>query len=233
ATALTRGGGGSNGTATSITVTGGNAGCFGPATPQTNIPPEPDPLASFPAPSYSNSSCDYTNTSVNGVTTTLGPGVYCNGLKVGPSATVTFLPGTYVINGGGFTVTGHSTINGTGVSFYLTGTNKTYGPVSLAGDTTGSLTAPTSGPMESMLFFEDRTITAKATNTVSGGSTMTLEGSLYFPNDALNFTGNSSGTANYTILVAKTTNITGNSQINANLGSLLDGNPIKRVALAE
>src|SRR5262249_34429242 len=156
-------------------------------------------------------SCDYTNTQVNGVTTTLGPGVYCNGIKVGPSANVTFLPGTYVINGGGFTVNGHSTISGTSVTFYLTGTNKTYAGVNIAGDTSGSRTAPTSGPMESMLFFQDRTITANATNSISGGSTLSLEGSLYFPTEALTFSGGSVGTAEYTIIVAKTINITGNS----------------------
>src|SRR5262245_36755721 len=232
--ALNCGGGGASVTGTTITVTGscnGCASCSAPTT-ATNVPGEPDPLATFPAPSFSNS-CDFTNTQVNGVTTTLGPGVYCNGIKVRPSGNATFLPGTYVINGGGFTVNGHSTISGTGVTFYLTGTNKTYGGVSISGDTTGTLSAPTSGPMESMLFFQDRTITANVTNSITGGSTLNLEGTLYFPTEALTFSGGSVGTVNYTIIVAKTINITGNAMVNANLNSLQDGNPIRRVSLAE
>jgi hypothetical protein len=87
--------------------------------------------------------------------------------------------------------------------------------------------------MESMLFFQDRTITANVTNSVTGGSNLNLEGSLYFPTTSLTFAGGSVGTANYTIIVAKTINITGNSVVNANLNDLQDGTPIRRVALAE
>src|SRR5207249_10108719 len=113
--------------------------------------------------------CDYHNTMVNGVATTLGPGVYCGGITVGPSANVTFLPGTYVLmgdkTGGGLTVKGNSTVQGNGVTFYNTATAaKNFQPFSVTGGTVGSLSAPTSGPMESMLFFQDRTFTANVTN---------------------------------------------------------------------
>jgi len=104
---------------------------------------------------------------VNGKTTSLGPGVYCGGISASSGANVTFTPGTYVLNGGGLNVSAGSTLNGTSVTFYNTGDNKTFGRISISGGTMGSLTAPRSGPMEGMLFFQDRTITAKATNTRS------------------------------------------------------------------
>src|SRR5262249_58481997 len=130
----------------------------------------------------------YNNTHVNVKTATLGPGVYCTGIT-SPGGNVTFLPGTYVLDGGGLNVSAGSVLNGTNVTFYNTGTNKTFGPISISGGTTGSLSAPTSGPMEGMLFFQDRTITAKATNTLSGGTGLTYEGAFYFPTTALTFFG--------------------------------------------
>ena len=216
--------------AASTVVTGANNGCVGPATPRTNVPPEPDPLADRAGPTFSG--CDYNNTHVNGKVSTLGPGVYCGGITV-TGSTVTFLPGTYVLNGGGLNVSSNSILNGTNVTFYNTGDNKSFSPFSISGGTTGSLSAPTSGPMEGMLFFQDRTITAKATNTLSGGTGLTYEGAFYFPTSALTFSGGSISTANYTIIVADTINITGQSVINADFSSLQNGDPIKRVALAE
>ena len=236
-------GGGGNVVATSTTVTGGNSGCAGPATPQTSIPPSPDPLADRTDPctlgylqgkcTTCSKCCDYNNTHVNGKTTSLGPGVYCGGITVSNGGNATFTAGTYVLEGGGLNVSGQSSLNGTSVTFYNTGTNKTYGPISISGGTVGSLTAPTSGPMEGMLFFQDRTITSNATNMLSGQTTLSYAGVLYFPTTALSFSGGGSATAAYTILVADTITITGQSTINDDFSSLQDGDPIKRVALGE
>ena len=97
----------------------------------------------------------------------------------------------------------------------------------------GMLAAPTSGPMEGILFFQDRSITSSQTNTVSGGSTLSFEGALYFPTTPLNFSGNSSGSAAYTIIIAKTIDFSGLSNLRAGFGNLQNGNPIKKVALAD
>ena len=107
---------------------------------------------------------------------TLVPGVYCDGIKIGSSANVTFAAGVYVINGGGLQINGGggsgATVNGTGVTFYNTATSgHTYGRVDING-ATGTLSAPTSGPMEAMLFFQDRTITPSGSagnNVINGG----------------------------------------------------------------
>jgi hypothetical protein len=230
-TALNGNGTGSSVTGAAITVTGKYTGCCFSPDPRSDIPPEPDPLGDRAAPTFSG--CNYNDTHVTGTVTTLGPGVYCGGIQVSNGGNATLLPGTYVMDGGGFSVSGGSTINGAGVTIYNTATKaKDYDSVTISGDTTGSLTAPTSGPMEGMLFFQDRTITSKKTNSISGGANLTLEGALYFPTTDLNFSG-STAIDSYTILVAATINITGGSTINDSYGDLTDGNPLKTIALGE
>ena len=230
--AMNSSGGSSSVTATSIAVTGNVTGCCYSPTPQTGVPPEPDPFAQRAAPVFSG--CDYTKFKVTGGTKILTPGVYCDGIDITGGSTVTFSPGLYVLNGGGLSVSGNSTLNGTGVTFYNTASgSNAYKPVSISGGTIGTLSAPTSGPMEAMLFFQDRAIRSSQTNTISGGSTLNLAGAVYFLTTPLNFSGNSSGDAAYTILVASLITFTGASRLNADYGSLQNGDPITRVALAE
>ena len=232
--AMNSSGGSSTVTATSIAVTGNVTGCCYSPTPQTGVPPEPDPFAQRAAPAFS-SGCDYTNFKVNsGNPETLTPGVYCNGITLNAGSVVTFSPGLYVLNGGGLSVSGNAVMHGTGVTFYSTGSaSYAYKPVAITGGAVGTLSAPTSGPMEAMLFFQDRAIASKQTNTISGGSTLSLAGALYFPTTPLNFSGNSSGNAAYTIIVASTLTFTGASRLNADYGSLQNGDPIMKVALGE
>ena len=219
-------------TATSIAVTGNTAGCCYSPTPQTGVPPEPDPFAQRAAPVFSG--CDYTKFKVTGGTKILTPGVYCDGIDITGGSTVTFSPGLYVLNGGGLSVSGNAVMHGTGVTFYSTGSaSYPYKPVAITGGAVGTLSAPTSGPMEAMLFFQDRAIASKQTNTISGSSTLSLAGALYFPTTPLNFSGNSSGNAAYTIIVASTITFTGASRLNADYGSLQNGDPIMKVALGE
>jgi Flp pilus assembly protein TadG len=225
--------GGASVTGTEIAVAGNATGCCFSPTPQTDVPPEPDPLAGLAAPTFSG--CTYTNVNVPGGVRVLTPGVYCGGIKISGGANVTFMPGLYVLYGGGLNQSGGGTMNGTGVTFYNTGGDNPYAykPISISGGSAGKLSAPTSGPLEGILFFQDRSITSSQTNTVSGGSTLALEGVLYFPTTPINFSGGSTGGANYTIVVAQTLTFSGMSTFRANYNSLPEGNPIKRVALAE
>jgi len=220
-------------TATSIAVTGNTAGCCYSPTPTTGVPPEPDPLAGRAAPTVGG--CDYISKSISSATAILTPGVYCNGIVIsGGTSNVTFMPGTYILQGGGFRVSGGGTLNGAGVTFYNTG-NATYAynKVDISGGTMGTLSAPTSGPMEGMLFFQDRSITSGPTNAITGGSTLSLEGAIYFPTTPLTFTGGSSGSTGCSILVASTISFTGPSSLSASCTDFANGSPIKKVALAE
>lgn len=169
-------------------------------------------------------------------TVTLQPGSYFGGLAITGNAKVTFSPGTYALAGGGLSVTGNSTLTGSGVTFYDTSApGYAYGPIDLTGNETANLSAPTSGPLEGMLFFQDRSIPVGSTgSTVTGNSTSTLDGVVYFPTTSLKYTGNSSGSG-YTFLIADTIKITGNSSMTLgnNYSSLADGSPIKSSALYE
>jgi Flp pilus assembly protein TadG len=220
-----------------ITATGTQIGVVGnySFTGNINVSPTPitgmasvsDPLASLPEPSVG--SCTYTNYSQTGnLNLTISQGVYCGGITLVGNVNLILNPGTYIINGGGISVTGNSTITGAGVFIYLTGTSSTYKGVTITGNDQTTLSAPTSGTYAGILFFQDRTIssaTASANpNNLTGNASSLYEGTLYFPTTEIEYTGNSSST--YTILVAYTIDFTGNATIGNNYSSLANGSPI-------
>ena len=167
---------------------------------------------------------------------TLPPGRYYGGIKITGNANVTFSPGTYILAGGGLTVTGNSTLKGTGVTFYNTSaTGYAYAPINLAGNETANLSAPTSGTFEGFLFFQDPAISVGSAGlTVVGNSSSTFDGIIYSPTTAVTYVGNSSGSG-YTILIGYTITMTGNSSftVGNNYSSLANGAPIKSSALYE
>ena len=227
--------------ATSVAITGTYSGSCSTSDPsgcRTAVPPLPDPLAQLADPQFSG--CDFgepTPVKVSGGVVSLNPGVYCNGISITSGASVTFQPGVYILNGGGLSVNGNSTIQGSGVTFYNTARGKyVYAAVNLTGGTLGFLYAPTSGPTEGILFFQDRTITPKSsqsTNVIAGSSNLNFTGTFYFPTTDLTFSGGGQVSANYTIFVARTITVGGNTTLSANFSSLQDGNPIKKITLAE
>jgi len=239
ASALNAGSGAVFGTSVAVTGTySGSCSTSDPSGCRTGVPPQPDPLAQLADPQFSG--CDFgapNPVNVSGGVVTLNPGVYCNGISIGSGASVTFQPGVYILNGGGLSVSGNSTIQGTGVTFYNTAQGKySYAPVTLTGGTLGFLNAPTSGPTEGILFFQDRTITpksGKSTNVIAGSSNLNFTGTFYFPTTDLTFSGGGQVSANYTIFVARTITVGGNTTLSANFSSLQDGNPIKKITLAE
>ena len=197
-------------------------------TPVTGMAVQSDPLASLVAPTVG--SCNFTNYSQTGnLNLTINPGVYCGGITLVGNVNLTLNAGTYILNGGGLSVTGNSTLTGTGVTIYLTGTSPTYKGVPVTGNNSTSLSAPTSGTYEGILFFQDRTISASTAssnpNNLTGNSSSVYTGALYFPTTLVNYTGNSSST--YTILVADAIHFTGNTHVGNNYSSLVDGTPIK------
>jgi hypothetical protein len=200
-------------------------------TPKTGIIPASDPLAYVGAPAVG--ACDHNNFSLNGnITQTLNPGVYCGGIRINGNSNITFNPGTYVLAGGGMTINGNATLTGAGITFYNTTGSSSYGAIIFNGNVQANLSAPTSGSLQGMLFFQDRTIAGGAGSIINGNSNSTFDGSLYFPTTAVTYNGNSSGSG-YTIVVADRITINGNAQMNNNYTSLTNGSPIKTVGLAE
>ena len=108
-----------------------------------------------------------------------------------------------------------------------------YGAITLVGNATVNLNAPTTGPLAGILFFQDRSIPGSAAgSTITGNSSSTFDGAIYFPTTTLSFGGNSSVTG-YSIVVANQLSVSGNSSIGTNYSSLTGGSPIKGTVLAE
>ncbi|HUI41300.1 MAG TPA: pilus assembly protein TadG-related protein [Terriglobia bacterium] len=134
--------------------------------------------------------------------TALLPGTYCGGITVNSPAKVTLAAGTYVLNGGGLTVKSGANIVGNGVTFYNTGVSTgdmQYAVISVTGGSTTSLTAPTSGSLAGVLFFQDPNIPSNFTgastthkNTIAGVAGTVFTGALYFPNTPLTLSGGTS-----------------------------------------
>ncbi len=168
-----------NVTAKSFGVTGGivgPTGGFSPA-PETGISPVADPFASVAQPSAKK--CDFTHTIINGGNTNLSPAVYCAGLKVMNNATVTLDPGLYIMKNGPFSLDGTSSVTGSDLTVYLTGNPTAI--VNFVKDSQVNLSAPTTGPLAGLVFFEDGILPTPRTHFVGSNANHVFEGTLYFP----------------------------------------------------
>ena len=103
-----------------------------------------------------------------------------------------FEPGLYIMNGGGFNIAGSCNVNGTGITVYNTAdAGHGYKGLSINGSGVITLSAPTSGPYESMLFIGDRTRASNLGSSITGTSNLLIEGVVYLPREELTFTGGS------------------------------------------
>jgi hypothetical protein len=74
------------------------------------------------------------------------------GIEVAGGATLNLDPGTYILDRGNFTVSGNSTVNGTGVTLILTShTGSDYGTVDIRAGSTIEITAPALGATAGIL----------------------------------------------------------------------------------
>ena len=205
--------GGAMVTAASVSISGGyevnNGGSISPA-PSTGTQTVSDPFASVTGPTAG--ACNYTNYNPGWGSWTLNPGTYCGGIVINNGATAVFNPGTYIINGGGITFAGGATITGSGVMFYLTGTNATYGSVTINNGVTVTFSAQAAGQYMGLLFFQDRSIVSASNATFAGGASMNLTGSLYFPTTWVAYSNGAVATGNAAI-VAKQVSFTGGANL--------------------
>ena len=228
-----------------ITVSSGGFGIVGGTniagsgtitpTPTTGIAPFSDPLAGLVAPTYTT--CNFSNTTIGSSGAHLSHGTYCNGIKITGSGTVIFDAGTYVLLGGGLWITGTPTLTGTNVTFYNTGNSTyTYKPVQVNGSGSTVLSAPTTGPLAGILFFQDRSIISCCSsitdNSVNGSNGAVYTGALYFPSTPIIYTGSSSLSA-YSIIVGWQVTMVGSSTLNDDYTSLPGGSPVHTGFLAE
>ncbi len=193
------------------TVGGYSAGIgnISPA-PTTDCPSYSDPLAARPAPP-SSTLCDFTKLVIE-YSRTLAPGTYCGGLQISNGAQVSLPPGTYVISGGPLTVNGGAALKGENVGFYMKGDLATFdfGP-----DSTISLSAPKSGPMAGLLFFEDRAAPLLRTFRIKSGNARRLLGTFYLSRGRLLIDTNASvaDQSAYIVIVARQLKLTANPNL--------------------
>jgi hypothetical protein len=175
--------------------TNGNAG-FNPA-PTTGASTA-DPLAGLAGPGTSGLT-NYGSVSFTSGAHTIGPGIYSQ-IKVSGNASLTLSagsggsPGIYIIEGGGLMVTGNASLSGQNVFLYNTGSNYPssggdFGGITLSGNGTFNLGAPTSGTYAGVAIFQSRANTRAL--SFSGNAMSGMSGIIYAPSALLSFTGNS------------------------------------------
>jgi Flp pilus assembly protein TadG len=167
--------------------------------PVTQAPPVADPFASLPEP-VGSGACKNDNLA------TLQPGRYCNGLNL--KGTVHLAPGVYVIESGTFRTNANAQITGDGVTIYLAEGVDTH----FNGNAEIDLRAPTSGTYSGILFFGARD-TSGEDHTFNGTADSSLTGALYFPSDAVEYSGNFSGDNGCTQVIGRTVSWTGNATV--------------------
>ena len=158
----------------------------------------PDGRNLAPPPS---STCDHRGNLMLKGRQTLQPGRFCGDIRLN-NADVTFSPGIYIIDGGDLRTNGNSSMYGDGVTFVFTAnTSSNVGGLDIAGGTHMELTAPNESDLTAwslgyhgVLFFQDPIAESLQggniqTNKLLGGSSAVLRGAIYFPQQALVYSG--------------------------------------------
>jgi hypothetical protein len=184
-----------------ICSSGGKSTSSGKLNPEplTDCPIVTDPLANRLAPDVSR--CDRQNTVISSGSVSLEPGVYCGGLKVTNGAAASLSAGEYIIKDGPLVIDGGAEITALGVGFYLTGKDAV---LKFSRDSTVAMTAPPSGPLAGILFFEDRAAPLLRAHEILSNRTSHLRGALYLPRGLLRIgaTGSDSH-ASFTIMISR------------------------------
>ena len=169
-------------------------------------------------------------------------------IKLDSTATLNLCPGVYVFNngaslmmtGGGATINAPPTASTTpamsstlcpndtsgGVTIVLANGSNGPGIINIGGQATVNMTAPTSGTTAGIAVFQARTTCSGNGNgnngcsaALQGGGTQNITGAIYFPSNAISYSGGSSTGSQCTQLIADTIQFTGGSTFNSNCAS--------------
>ncbi|MER0238400.1 pilus assembly protein TadG-related protein [Fulvimarina sp. MAC8] len=179
--------------------------------------PVSDPYRTVPEPALSGS-CEKNNVGHPNKSTTLTPtenhasGVkvmrFCDGLAIkGP---VKLEPGLYIVENGDVTMNGGASIEGSGVTIYLTNNAR----MKLTGNGDVNLSAPTSGPYSGLLVFGGRDQTG-IEHKIAGTTDSVMQGAIYLPASDVEYRGNSALSDACTQIIANTIDFNGNSSLGA------------------
>ena len=126
-------------------------------------------------------------------------------------------PGLYVVDGGVFRVNAGEALTGSGVTIVL----KNGATLEMNGTANISLSASTeSSPgvpsdLVGVLIFEDESTagTTVRTSTINGNANLHLGGAIYLPRQNMQINGNSNPTTECLLLVSKTIDVSGSTEI--------------------
>ena len=189
----------------------------------------PDPYANVQIPDYQSLPC--TALPVNGQTidaSQVAGGIvrFCASLSLTGHETITLENGIFILDGGSLSVN-NSTLNLINATIVLTSSNgSNYGTVSIHGGATINATAPTTGPMAGIAFYQDRNAPAGTNNDFSGGTTQNIQGAIYFPSEIVDFAGGTQTGSGCLQIVAGEVDFKGN----ANLESNCTGKGVKTIS---
>lgn len=177
-------------------------------TPTLGAVPAPDPFATLDVPTVTgNQSC---------CPTTLNPGIYSS-ISLSGNSSVTMNPGIYAVTGP-ISLSGNGSLTGHNVLIYLAcSTNgaltpcapgQAGGSLSLSGNGSVDLSAPSYGPYQGMTIFSDRNNTSGI--TLSGNGSTRLTGTVYALSSTVSLSGNGSNDNINSRFVADRAVISGN-----------------------
>ena len=178
------------GTHGGLTKTSSGSNTVSP-TPTTGAAAQTDPVGSrYTLPS--TGSCTYNNISYTAYKSTayaLQPGTYCGTTTIGGNGSSdTFAPGTYIFTGN-VTINNANITQAAGVTFIMVGATSATkaGSFTWQNNSAATMTAPTSGAMAGLLFWQACPTGAVAGSTgnglinFNGGSALTASGTVYAP----------------------------------------------------
>lgn len=139
----------------------------------------------------------------------LSPGTYTGGINLEGSASLA--PGVYVIDGGCLCANAKEYLTGSGVTIVL----KNGATIDINGSSNVNLTAPTSGPYNGILIYEDASTagTAAKTSKLNGNSKLHLGGAIYMPTQTVQINGNTTPTTRCLLLASKKIDVSGSASI--------------------
>ena len=181
--------------------------------PETGVPPALDPLAYLQP---LDPAAYPPGTRAGNV---FSPGVYDSEIRIqSGDVPAVFLPGTYILRNGMKIQEGP--VTGNDVTFYHTGEGNT---ISITSDANVTLSAPTSGPLEGILFFGDPNAPFDTIKIGRGHSNFEFRGALYFPNHQVDWGGNPTANSGWAMIVSRTFRIHGIPGVTNSLSLPPDG----------
>jgi Flp pilus assembly protein TadG len=169
----------------------------------------PSRLSSLSAPSTAG----LTTQSAGG--TTLNPGVYNGGIST--NSDVTLNPGIYYLNGGGLTIGGGATVDGSsGVLIYITGISGSQKAIDQDGNASLILNPIGTGTYRGISIFVDPSLSNPPVK-IGGTATTNIYGTVYAPTAALSLSGTPNGGFGSQVIVS-TLQFNGNATANAGTG---------------